>query len=50
MRTLSSLGKFAYVYTFLKLLIPEEKKLSLTVMDWKVMRISILKRRAKRSG
>lgn len=35
MRTLSSLDKFAYVHTFLKLLIPEEKKLSLTAMDLK---------------
>lgn len=34
--------KFAYVYTILKLLIPEENKLNLTAMDWRVMR-SILK-------
>lgn len=32
-RTLSSLEEFAYVYTFLKLLIHEEEKLSLTVID-----------------
>lgn len=38
MRTLSSPDEFAYVYTFLKLLIPEEKKFSLTAMHQRVMR------------